>query len=144
MLGILEILKQNVETNPHTENLYTRVVTQNGNLKALSAIDEAYSVVDANWRGIGTIPNSGLELASQFEEFNIRLHEDIPLSEGQDIPPGCRCADVILGKIYPSDCSLFNKKCTPENPVGPCMVGTEGTCAIHAKYGGYLEVTEDD
>ncbi len=142
MFGILEVLQQLLRNQPRTENLYKRVVTHDGNKKALDAINTAYSVVDSQWRGIGIVKNSGLELAEQYNEFNIRLKEDIPISKGRDIPKGCRCADVILGKIYPRDCGLFNKKCTPENPVGPCMVGTEGTCAIHAKYGGYLSLDE--
>ncbi len=143
MFGILEIMQQLIQNQPKTENLYTRVVTREGNLKALEAIDNAYTTVDSQWRGIGMVENSGLELANQFSEYNIRVKEDIPPSEGRDIPKGCRCADVILGKIYPRDCGLFNNKCTPENPVGPCMVGSEGTCAIHAKYGGYLSFGEE-
>ena len=142
MFGILEILKQLERKQPHTENLYQRVVTEDGNSRALEAIDTAYKVVDAKWRGIGKVPKSGLELADEFSHHNIREIAEIPESEGRDIPKGCRCADVILGKIYPEKCGLFNTKCTPETPIGPCMVGTEGTCAIHAKYGGYL--TFDD
>ena len=140
LFGVLEILKQLDQNRPRTENLYTRVVTRKGNLKALEAINAGYTVVDAKWRGIGEIPKSGLELANEYDDTNIRLIENIPLSGGRDIPKGCRCADVILGKIYPSECGHFNKKCTPENPLGPCMVGSEGTCAIHAKYGGYLDL----
>ena len=144
MFGVLEVLQQLIQKQPRTENLYTRVVSHDGNLKALEAINTAYSVVDSQWRGIGMVKKSGLELAKQYDEFNIRLKEDIPVSGGRDIPKGCRCADVILGKIYPRDCGLFKKKCTPENPIGPCMVGTEGTCSIHAKYGGYFSFNEDN
>ncbi len=143
MFGILETLKQLTTNQPRTENLYQRVVTREGNTKALNAINTAYSIVDAKWRGIGEVPQSGLEIAETYSSYNIRLIEDIPKSKGRDIPKGCRCADVILGKIYPEKCSLFNKICTPENPVGPCMVGTEGTCAIHAKYGGYLSFDDE-
>ncbi len=143
MFGILEVLQQLKQSQPRTENLYKRVVSRDGNLIALDAINTAYSIVDSQWRGIGMVEKSGLELAEQYAEYNIRLKEDIPISSGRDIPKGCRCADVILGKIYPRDCSLFNKKCSPENPVGPCMVGSEGTCAIHSKYGGYFSLDED-
>jgi len=143
MFGILETLKQLATNQPHTENLYQRVVTRDGNTAALNAINKAYSIVDAKWRGIGEVPKSGLEIAEDYSSYNIRLIEDIPKSKGRDIPKGCRCADVILGKIYPEKCSLFNKTCTPERPVGPCMVGTEGTCAIHAKYGGYFSFDEE-
>ncbi|MHA2055554.1 MAG: hydrogenase formation protein HypD [Candidatus Hodarchaeales archaeon] len=144
MMGIMEIMQQLIKNKPRTANLYTRVVTPQGNKKAQEAIDTAYQVIDAKWRGIGIIPRSGLEIASHFDAVNIRLLENIPISGSRDIPKGCRCADVILGKIYPSKCSLFNTKCTPENPIGPCMVGTEGTCAIHAQYGGFFRLEENE
>lgn len=140
MLGIMEIMQQIAKKKPQTKNLYTRVVTSEGNLKAQEAINTAYQVVDSKWRGIGIVPQSGLDIADRYDSVNIRLHEEIPTSGERDIPKGCRCADVILGKIYPSKCTLFNTKCTPENPIGPCMVGTEGTCAIHAQYGGYIDL----
>jgi len=139
MLSILAILKQIHHSRAETENLYSRVVTEKGNAVALSAMNKAYQIIDANWRGIGTVPSSGYELANEYDEFNIRLKEKIPVSSGSDTPKGCRCAEIILGKIQPIECPLFNKKCTPENPHGACMVGNEGTCAIHAKYGGYLD-----
>ena len=144
MMGIMEIMQQLVQEKPHTKNLYTRAVTSKGNIKAQEAIDTAYQVVDSKWRGIGIVPKSGLEIANQYESVNIRLLEEIPISGEQDIPKGCRCADVILGKIYPAKCALFNTRCTPENPIGPCMVGTEGTCAIHAQYGGYINMADEE
>lgn len=143
MLSILAILQQLTRSQSKTENLYSRVVTREGNRKALAAMREAYQVVDARWRGIGVIPSSGFEIAETFSMCNIRMKEKVPISSGKDIPKGCRCAEIMLGKIYPEECSLFNKRCTPENPIGPCMVGNEGTCAIHAKYGGYLELIDD-
>lgn len=143
MIGILAILQQLFHSRSKTENLYSRVVTREGNKTALAAMAKAYSVIDAKWRGIGVIPSSGFEIAGEFSRFNIREKEEVPTSSGLDIPKGCRCAEVMLGKIYPESCALFNKKCTPESPVGPCMVGNEGTCAIHAKYGGHLDLNED-
>lgn len=143
MLSILAILQQLVHSQSRTENLYSRVVTREGNKTALAAMTAAYEVIDARWRGIGIIPSSGYEIAEKYAKFNIRLKEEIPVSSGRDIPKGCRCAEIMLGKIYPEDCSLFNSRCTPENPIGPCMVGNEGTCAIHAKYGGHLDLIED-
>ncbi|MFX0051105.1 MAG: hydrogenase formation protein HypD [Candidatus Hermodarchaeota archaeon] len=143
MFGILEILQQVSRSQAKTENLYTRVVTREGNQTALTAMRDAYQVVDAHWRGIGLVPLSGLELADDYSQYNIRDIEAIPTTKGVDIPKGCRCADVILGKAYPKDCHLFNKKCTPESPLGPCMVGNEGTCAIHATYGGHLNILEE-
>ncbi len=102
----------------------------------------AFDIIDANWRGIGTVPKSGFELASAYESFNIRKLIDIPVVHGEEIPKGCRCADVILGKAHPEECSLFKRICTPESPIGPCMVGNEGTCAILAKYGGYFSLDD--
>jgi len=142
MLGILAILQQLIHSRSKTENLYSRVVTREGNKTALAAMEKAYSIIDAKWRGIGVIPSSGFEIAPIFSQYNIREKEEIPITSSRDIPKGCRCADVMLGKIYPENCTLFNKACTPESPVGPCMVGNEGTCAIHAKYGGYLNLNE--
>jgi hydrogenase expression/formation protein HypD len=143
MLSILAILQQLVHSQSKTENLYSRVVTRQGNKTALAAMTAAYDVIDARWRGIGIIPSSGYELAEKYSKFNIRMREEIPVSRGRDTPKGCRCAEIMLGKIYPENCSLFNSRCTPENPIGPCMVGNEGTCAIHAKYGGHLDLIED-
>ncbi|MFX1506337.1 MAG: hydrogenase formation protein HypD [Promethearchaeota archaeon] len=143
MLSILAILQQLVHSQSNTENIYSRVVTREGNKTALAAISAAYEVIDAKWRGIGIIPSSGYEIAEKYTEYNIRTKEEIPGTSGRDIPKGCRCAEIMLGKIYPEDCSLFNVRCTPENPIGPCMVGSEGTCAIHAKYGGHLDLESD-
>lgn len=142
MLGILAILQQLIHSRSKTENLYSRVVTREGNKTALAAMEKAYAIIDAKWRGIDIIPSSGLEIAPIFSQYNIREKEEIPITSSRDIPKGCRCADVMLGKIYPESCTLFNKACTPESPVGPCMVGNEGTCAIHAKYGGHLNLNE--
>ena len=143
MIGILAILKQLAHSQSKTENLYSRVVTRGGNKTALAAMTAAYEVIDARWRGIGIIPSSGYEVAEKYSKYNIREKEEIPVTSGRDIPKGCRCAEIMLGKIYPEDCSLFNLRCTPENPIGPCMVGNEGTCAIHAKYGGHLDLESD-
>ncbi|NHJ01592.1 MAG: hydrogenase formation protein HypD [Candidatus Heimdallarchaeota archaeon] len=143
MLGIVSILEQMKKNIAKTENLYTRVVTREGNKIALKAMSNAFETIDAQWRGIGLVADSGYELAEQFKGSNIRCIEEIPESIGDDIPKGCRCADVILGKIYPEECPLFKRKCTLETPVGPCMVGTEGTCAIHAKFGGYFDLEEE-
>ena len=143
MLSILAILQQLAQSHSKTENIYSRVVKREGNKTALAAMSEAYSIIDAKWRGIGVIPSSGFEISRDFSKFNIREREELPTSRGIDIPKGCRCAEVMLGKIYPENCSLFNKKCTPENPIGPCMVGNEGTCAINARYGGHLDIYEE-
>ena len=138
---ILAILTQIKKGEAKTENVYTRAVTPHGNKIAQMAFKKVYEVVDAEWRGIGVIPDSGFELQSEYDAFNIRKTENLSKDVSKSkMPNGCRCADVILGKIMPEECTLFLNKCTPENPVGPCMVGIEGTCQIHAKYGGHLKV----
>lgn len=88
---------------------------------------------DALWRGLGPIPNSGLALRPAYERFDAMKRLDITLP---DVPPlpGCRCGQVLKGRITPPQCPLFGKACTPASPVGPCMVSTEGSCAAYFKY----------
>ncbi|NPV60448.1 MAG: hydrogenase formation protein HypD [Actinobacteria bacterium] len=111
---------------------YTRAVREEGNPKARAVMEEVFAPVDAEWRGLGTIPASGLALREEF-----RLHDagawevEAPAPAGDR---GCRCGDVLCGKIKPMDCPLFARACTPESPVGPCMVSTEGTCASYYLY----------
>lgn len=138
LLGILATVKQIKEGKGKTENIYPRAVTEEGNLAALNAMDQAYDIVDSVWRGIGTIPQSGYELKEEFSDHNIRKITSLPSIEEQQMPKGCRCSEVILGKIMPKECPLFLSKCKPEDPIGPCMVGDEGTCQIHAKFGGQI------
>lgn len=133
---LLEILK----IGGGVENVYQRAVKENGNRKALEMIDEAFETDDATWRGIGKIPNSGLSVKN--EQFDARKKHDIELKkEDYSMPEGCICDQVILGKSKPEQCPLFNSgECTPQNPVGPCMVGSEGMCNVWYEYGGRPEI----
>ena len=91
-------------------------------------------VVDANWRGIGVIPRSGFGLKSRLADLDARIRFDIRPDEDRkragEMPPGCDCARVVLGQIYPNQCRIYGLACTPRSPVGPCMVSDEGACRI--------------
>ncbi len=140
LLSILEIIKQIREDRIELVNEYSRVVRWEGNLKAKEVMRSTCEVVNAGWRGIGFVPESGLRLRSTYSKYDALTKYGIPeLSEEmwmEDLPPGCRCAEVTLGMAKPTDCPLFKRACTPERPYGPCMVSSEGTCLIWAKYGG--------
>jgi len=140
LLAILEILRQLAEGKPRLVNEYSRAVTWEGNVKAQRMIEECCEVVDAAWRGIGFVPRSGLAFRDKYREVDA-LHqygikELTPEEWRYDLPPGCRCAEVTLGIAKPTDCPLFMKTCTPGTPYGPCMVSSEGACAVWARFGG--------
>ncbi|MDD5448093.1 MAG: hydrogenase formation protein HypD [Actinomycetota bacterium] len=111
---------------------YTRAVKPNGNRKAIETMHEVFEPCDAEWRGLFRLAGSGLLLRENYKEFDAGEWE-------VDVPPplekkGCRCGDVLCGRIKPMECGLFGKTCTPETPVGPCMVSSEGTCASYYLY----------
>lgn len=118
---------------PFFKNCYPRVVTEEGSVSGRNIIAETMNSVDSEWRGIGVIPNSGLELNETYEEFDARKKFGIPHMEGH-ANPGCRCGDILRGDCSPIDCPLYGKACTPEHPVGACMVSSEGTCSAFYKY----------
>jgi hydrogenase expression/formation protein HypD len=114
-------------------NAYTRVVSDEGNPKAVSIMNEVFSSCDALWRGIGLIPGSGLTIRDEYADYDAMRVFDMKLHDVPEIK-GCRCGDVLKGKMSPEKCPLFGKACTPASPVGPCMVSTEGSCAAYYKY----------
>jgi len=114
-------------------NAYTRVVSDEGNPKAVSIMNEVFSSCDALWRGIGLIPGSGLTIRDEYADYDAMRVFDMQLHDVPEIK-GCRCGDVLKGKMSPEKCPLFGKACTPASPVGPCMVSTEGSCAAYYKY----------
>lgn len=130
LVAVYMILKQIDEREPRLENEYSRAVTYEGNVKAQKATAHVFDVVDGAWRGLGRIPRSALQLKEEFSGVDARVKYDIDVGPGRDIYPGCRCAEVIIGKISPEECSLFMRVCTPEKPKGACMVSAEGTCKI--------------
>ena len=135
LIGLVQIMKMLHNDEIEIVNEYQRVVKPEGNLKALDILKNAFDVVDSAWRGIGIVEKSGLAISKKLESYDAKKIFDIEINEIVDIQPGCKCHEVMLGNMLPTDCRLFKKKCTPDNPVGPCMVSHEGTCAIFARYG---------
>lgn len=133
LTAILLILQQITDNKAIIENQYTKVVKNEGNPRALSIMNEFFEPSDAYWRGIGRLPGSGLQLRTRFNHRDIRsvLNPDIP--EGNE-PKACSCGDVLKGIKIPTDCVLFGKACTPDKPVGACMVSSEGSCSAYYRY----------
>jgi hydrogenase expression/formation protein HypD len=96
-------------------------------------MDSVFEPADSHWRGIGVIPASGLGIKGEFAGFDAEKRFSIPVEEDAE-PPGCECGTVLKGLITPDECPLFALSCTPETPIGPCMVSSEGTCAAYFKY----------
>jgi hydrogenase expression/formation protein HypD len=133
LLGIQDLLEQLADGAARVVNQYRRVVKAEGNARAQRVIAEALEPVDAAWRGIGVIPGSGLAIREELAGFDAaRAHGVATAGRGPD--PGCQCGDVLKGKILPDGCAMFGGACTPDHPVGPCMVSGEGSCAAHYKY----------
>ncbi len=131
--GIELILSQVISGVAKVENNYSRVVKDEGNVKAMAFINRYLEPADSTWRGLGMIPLSGMSIRKEFSGFNAEKRFGMPIACPKE-KKGCRCGDVLKGMINPPECPLFAKKCTPSNPVGPCMVSSEGTCAAFYKY----------
>lgn len=127
LTAIHDIVQQLEQGTSSVRNLYTSVVTKEGNKKAQELIDEVFVPCDEWWRGLGLIKGSGLRLRDEFSDFNA-VNEEI--REDEVVMRGCRCTDVITGRINPDECPLFGKVCTPTSPRGACMVSSEGACGI--------------
>ena len=132
--GIGMLLGQLVEQKPRVEIQYTRWVSREGNRKARDLVDGIFQPCDTAWRGLGTIPASGLALRDELSRFDAVSRFGVEVTCELE-NPGCSCGEVIRGVMDPPDCPLFAKACTPTSPVGPCMVSTEGSCAAFYKYG---------
>ncbi len=128
------VLRQLLEQRRFLDNCYPAVVRPGGNPSAQRQLASVLDVTDAAWRGVGVIPESGYALKPQWAAHDARLafasYEDAARKRAGQMPPGCDCARVVLGKIYPNECRLYGKACTPRNPIGPCMVSDEGACRI--------------
>jgi hydrogenase expression/formation protein HypD len=134
--GILMIVRQIAHKKAVVEIQYRSVVRDEGNPKAVALLNKYFEPADAYWRGIGVIPASGLKLRDQYASFDARKKFNPPISEAKE-PDHCSCGDILRGVKVPTECPLFGTGCTPESPVGPCMVSTEGSCAAYYKYGGH-------
>lgn len=132
--SILKLLDCFKNKTPEIINNYKRVVSEDGNLLSQNIIKEIFDIKDSEWRGIGNIKGSGLELKGKYKNFDVENFIDIKI-EKKSKTTNCRCSEVLLGLIDPPECKLFKKVCHPDNPVGPCMVSSEGSCSAWYWYG---------
>lgn len=132
--AIFTLLQEIRYKSPRVENCYSRSVKENGNPKAKELMEEVFEVCDAEWRGLGFIPKSGLKIREEYTSVDALKNIETKIEETKD-HPGCICGSILRGVNTPLDCDLFGKFCTPQTPVGPCMVSSEGTCAAYYKYG---------
>ncbi len=134
LAAMYSVLRQRESGRPFLDNCYPEVVRPGGNPEARRQLAAVMRVTDANWRGVGIIPDSGFELRPEYAAHDAREHfpswADDSRKRVGEMPPGCDCARVVLGKIYPNECRLYGVACTPRKPIGPCMVSDEGACRI--------------
>ncbi len=135
MTALAVIVKKTQEGKPYFENCYPRVVRPEGSPAAQRLVEEMMEPCDARWRGIGVLPASGVQLRPEYAAYDARVKFNIPSMQGRE-NPACRCGEVLQGKCMPSDCKVFGKGCTPEHPIGACMVSGEGACSAFYLYGG--------
>ena len=131
--AILILVQQNEAGKPALENAYPRAVSDQGNTKAKQIMNQIFEVCNAFWRGIGEIPSSGMGLRKEYQRFDAAIKFGMDMPDVPE-PKGCACGEILLGLKTPEDCALYKKKCTPMNPVGPCMVSSEGSCAAFYRY----------
>ena len=131
--AIVMLLRQRAEGRSEIEIQYNRVAKAEGNPHAKLIVERVFEPVDASWRGIGLIPQSGLGIRDEFAAWDAAEKFSLPLFHSKETP-GCRCGEVLKGRIYPTQCPLFARHCTPMKPVGPCMVSSEGSCAAYYRY----------
>lgn len=148
-LDILAALVKLVELvrdrTPRVENMFPRAVTREGNKVAQEQLWKVFAPTGGRWRGIAHVPNGNLRLKEEWAAFDARRRFEIDVSRLWDFAPPkllgqCICGEIMSGSRGPKDCPLFGKDCVPENPVGACMVSTEGTCRIWHQYGGHLDL----
>lgn len=131
--SILIMVRQKNTGQAEVVNNYKRAVRDNGNARAMEVMYDVFEPSDALWRGLGLIPGSGLAIRNEYKDFDASVVHDQELPQVNEIP-GCKCGEVLKGLISPDKCPLFDTRCTPARPVGPCMVSTEGSCAAYHKY----------
>jgi hydrogenase expression/formation protein HypD len=131
--GILLLVRAIVSGPPALDNAYSRAVTEAGNPQARALLEQVFMPCAARWRGIGVIPGSGLSLRPEYAAFDAVRRFDLEVKPVPE-PKGCACGQILTGLKTPPECALFRTRCTPLNPVGPCMVSSEGTCAAYYRY----------
>jgi hydrogenase expression/formation protein HypD len=135
--GVLALVRQAVEGQAEIGNVYGRVVTAKGNVRARELVDRFFEPSDEVWRGFGTVPGSGLGLRREYDHRNAALIEVTVPAPAE--PVGCRCGDVLRGVIDPPECPLFDAGCDPDTAIGACMVSSEGTCAAWYRHERWAE-----
>jgi len=134
ILKAVVMLTEQVKTGrPEVAIAYDRAVTREGNRQAMAVMNRIFEPVNALWRGLTVIPDSGLEIRPEYDFYNARKRFDLTIPEAKD-PAGCACGDVLKSIKTPADCKLFGRACVPEHPIGPCMVSGEGACGAYYKY----------
>lgn len=133
LLAIRDLTRLAVQGEARAENAYNRSVTEEGNLAALRIMNQVFEPADADWRGFGVIPGSGMAIRARYRAYDAQARFALPDVPSRE-PPGCRCGDVLRGVIEPPECPLFGKACTPDRPKGPCMVSDEGACSAYYLY----------
>ncbi|MEA1987304.1 MAG: hydrogenase formation protein HypD [Candidatus Marinimicrobia bacterium] len=133
LVSVEKLIRQKENNEPKIENEYSRIVTNRGNIHAQNLMNKVLKTSDGIFRGIGEIPNSELKIREKYSEFDAEKKYNIKIEYKED-KSGCRCGDVLKGIIVPPECPLFGNKCTPSNPIGPCMVSSEGSCSAYFKY----------
>jgi hydrogenase expression/formation protein HypD len=136
LLALCLMAEQRAVNRHEVVNAYRRAVADDGNPRARAVLEEIFRPSDALWRGLGRIPQSGLVLAPDYEDMNAFARFGLSLPEVASIP-GCQCGKVLSGRMSPPECRLFGRACTPAQPVGPCMISTEGSCAAYYTYAPY-------
>ena len=131
--GILMLVELIENNEAKVEIAYKRGVTYEGNKKARDVLYQVFEPEDAQWRGLGVIPESGLKIKDEFRRFDAKAKFQLPVEEVEE-PKGCICGEILSGTKSPFECKLFGDRCIPDDPVGPCMVSSEGTCAAYYKY----------
>ncbi|WP_055668090.1 hydrogenase formation protein HypD [Desnuesiella massiliensis] len=131
--GLVDIIKCIKNKDFTLKNSYNRLVKPEGNKQAKFIIEEVFCIKDDEWRGLGTIRDSSLKIRERFSEFDIEAL--YPMKSDISVTTPCQCGEVLKGSIKPCECKLFHKVCNPDNPIGPCMVSSEGSCAAYYRYG---------
>lgn len=139
LIGINELLDMIDNKDISIKCAYKRAVAEKGNKKMMDKVEEIFFIKDSYWRGMGLVADGGYEVRDKYSHLNARMRYKIKRDQFSQKNTACKCADVLIGKIEPNMCSLFKKVCTPENPVGPCMVSHEGTCLAYYKWSGKIE-----
>jgi hydrogenase expression/formation protein HypD len=133
--SIWMILQQMVEGRCEVENQYSRLVQQQGNRVAIEAVHQVFEVRETfEWRGLGDIPHSGLKIRPEYAQFDAEVKFTVPNLKVADAA-ACQCGEILKGVLKPWQCKVFGTACTPETPIGTCMVSSEGACAAYYKYG---------